>query len=284
MIPFTKMHGLGNDFVILDAFRDRALDRREDLDSLAVAMCDRRRGAGADGLILLAPDGADADCDMTIRNADGSDGVICGNGLRCAVRLLLDRAHLPGPALRIRTGAGVRGARALESGHAEVEMGAPVTDLASLPVDPERIRPAGGGACEVNGRTGVFVGTGNPHFVVPVEGDLDAIDLAREGAALERHPAFPRRMNVQFVRVIAPDRLRVRTWERGAGATFACGTGACAALVGCATLGLAGREATVALPGGDLRVRWEGPGGRVHQAGPAAYVYEGRWVEGAEAP
>ncbi|MFG0274204.1 MAG: diaminopimelate epimerase, partial [Phycisphaerales bacterium] len=239
MIPFIKMHGLGNDFVILDAFHDPPLARREDLDRLAIAMCDRRTGVGADGLILLAPDEADADCDMRIRNADGSDGVICGNGLRCAARLLVERGHLPGPSMRIRTGAGVREATIWMAGDrfeaAEIAMGAPTIDVTRLPVRVEaldRIDSVGNAGTPrfgALGRRGVFIGAGNPHFVVPVD-DLGSVDLEREGAALERHAAFPERMNVQFVRVDAPDRLTVRTWERGAGATAACGTGACAAL------------------------------------------------------
>jgi diaminopimelate epimerase len=291
VIPFTKMHGLGNDFVVLDAFRDPLLARRDDLTRLAIAMGDRRTGIGADGLILLALDSADSDCDMRIWNADGSDGVICGNGLRCAARLLVERGHLPGPAMRIRTGAGVRVATVWAPGGrfeaAEIAMGTPTLALDRLPVRAEsidlvdRVGKAGTPVCRVLGRVGVFVGVGNPHFVVP-EADLDGVDLGREGPALERHDAFPERMNIQFVRVDARDRLTVRTWERGAGATAACGTGACAALVAMAALGRADSRATVALPGGELRIRWDDPAGEVHQAGPAAYTFAGRWPEGGE--
>jgi len=286
VIRFTKMHGLGNDYLFLDAFRDPALARRDDFERLAIEMSERRHGAGADGLILLAPD-TEADAAMRIWNADGSDGVICGNGLRCAARLLVERGHVGDSTLRIRTGAGVRAAHVFSgvSGFesVEVDMGAPATDLSSLPVRLDKVQRVGDGpTLEVGGRRGLFVGAGNPHFVIVIEDGLEEVQLEAEGPALERHPAFPERMNIQFVQVESPSRLRVRTWERGSGATAACGTGACAGVVGAHLLGLVERSATVALPGGDLEIRWDETTGRVLQRGPAAYVFEGRWPEDGE--
>jgi len=300
MIPFTKMHGLGNDYIFLDAFGDARLASMGDYPALAAAMSDRRRGAGADGLILLEP-ADDAEARMRIWNADGSDGVICGNGLRCAARLLIERGHAPGDSLRIRTGAGVRGARAEREGGvfaAEIDMGTPTLDVAALPVrvaDLDSDAQRGGESCTsqslgagilcvyaMGGRRGVFVGVGNPHFVTVVEEDPGEATVEREGPALERHPAFPERMNIQFAQVLSRRRLRLRTWERGSGATLACGTGACAAVVGLAALGLLDREAIVTLPGGDLRVRWDASTDRVSQTGPAAFVYDGAWPEPGE--
>jgi len=296
-IPFVKMHGLGNDYVFLDAVAEPALARRDDLPALARAMSARRRGVGADGLIIVSRPSepgreADAAVRMRIFNADGSDGGMCGNGARCAVKLAIERGYATVAAdVRIETEAGVLIASAERDPHgrvtsATVDMGAPSFDPESLPADTSRLERAGDDPprWRVGPVEGVLVSVGNPHVVAFFNDSIESVDLARIGPEVERHPAFPQRVNLQLAHVVDRSRALVRTWERGAGATAACGTGACAVLAAGVRLDMLDRVATITLPGGDLFVRWDEATGRISQSGPTTEVFRGEWPCDAAAP
>ncbi|MFO0038799.1 MAG: diaminopimelate epimerase [Synechococcaceae cyanobacterium] len=278
MLPFSKYQGLGNDFLILDG-RDEA-DGEACLGLTAEAvirLCDRRFGVGGDGVIVALPPQQGGELRMRIFNADGSEPEMCGNGIRALARFLADSdGDLPGRAWQVETLAGRIVPQLMEDGRIRVDMGAPFLEPAQVPTT----LPVGScglpqGELEVSGeRLAVAAaGMGNPHVVIPVA-DLAAVDLERLGPALEHHPAFPARTNVHFVQVLAPDHLAMRVWERGAGPTLACGTGACATLVACHQLGLCGNRARVDLPGGPLEISWGGPGQPVLMTGPAEPVYD----------
>jgi diaminopimelate epimerase len=274
-LRFAKLHGTANDFVYVDAREgfpgDPAL--------LAPGLCDRRRGIGADGLILLLPATAgDAHCRMAIFNADGSRAEMCGNGIRGLAKFVHDRGLVRAEPLRVETDAGVKTLRStVENGRVTrvtVDMGVPVWEGRAIPVaaDGEVVeRPL-----EVAGRTWTVtcVSMGNPHCVVFEDGEPAAV-LREIGPRFERHPFFPRGVNTEFIRVDGPQRLTMRVWERGAGETMACGTGACAAAVAAARTGRTGRHVTVTLPGGDLDVEWRADD-HVLMTGDAVEVFEGR--------
>jgi diaminopimelate epimerase len=255
---FRKMHGLGNDFVIFDA-RDKPLE----IDgATARALADRRTGIGCDQLILLEPS-SEADVRMRIWNSDGGEVEACGNAARCVALLLSGNAW-------IETAGGVIAAAAAE-GEATVDMGAPrfgweeiplayAMDAAAMPVGWEDLRNP------------FAVNVGNPHVVFFVD-DADAVDLARLGPLIERDPLFPERVNVN-VASIEDGAIRLRVWERGAGLTLACGTGACATAVAAISRKLVTSPVTVRLPGGPLRIAWS-PGGTIAMKGAAAFVFEG---------
>ena len=279
-VRFTKMHGLGNDFVVIDAVDDPALAALA--ESAAVRLCDRTRGIGSDGVLIALPS-AKADFEMVMVNPDGTRGM-CGNGLRCFARFLRANGRATADELTIDTPNGVTTARLLPSGHplhgdVEVDMGVARLSAAEIPMDPPA-PPASGDRIvdyplQVGGATYVItcVSMGNPHCVIFVD-DPDVVDLAHVGPLIENHNAFPERTNVHFCRVVASDELVMRPWERGAGATLACGTGACAAAVAGAISGRSGREADVRMPGGSLRIRWL-PEGNVMMKGPAETAFVG---------
>jgi diaminopimelate epimerase len=273
-LRFAKLHGTANDFVYVDARGGFPGDPA----AVAPRLCDRRRGIGADGLILLLPAAGDADCRMEIYNADGSRPEMCGNGIRGLAKFVHDRGLVRAEPLRVETDAGVKTLRStLENGRVTrvtVDMGVPVWDGPSIPVAAtgEVIdRPL-----EVAGRTYTVtcVSMGNPHCVVFTD-EVAGLDLPELGPRFERHPFFPRRVNTEFVRVLSPERLVMRVWERGAGETMACGTGACAVAAAAARTGRSARHVTVALPGGDLEIEWR-PDQHVLMTGDAVEVYEGR--------
>ena len=286
MLQFSKYQGLGNDFLVLDC-RDLVPDGPDqgepDRDigltpSLVRRLCDRRFGVGGDGVILALPPQQGGELRMRIFNADGTEPEMCGNGIRCLARFLADNdGDAPGRRWQVETLAGRIVPELCRDGAIRVDMGPPFLEPASIPTTLP-IGPAGvpQGILEVEGErfSVAAVGMGNPHVVIPVE-DPDAIDLDRFGAALEVHPAFPARTNVHFVAVLAPDHLRMRVWERGAGPTLACGTGACATLVACRLLGLSAAAARLDLPGGPLWIEWAGEGASVLMTGPAEVVFEG---------
>lgn len=292
-MKFTKMHGLGNDYLFLDGFQDPALARRDDYPALALAMSDRRLGVGADGIIVLQKPGEGRPYEFAMRifNADGSEAEMCGNGLRCAVKLLVERGHVrlsERNRLRMHTGAGVLEAEARfgEDGLVDtvtIAMGKPSFALPAIPVDTSRIAVLRevGPATEfaVGEETGVAVSVGNPHFVCFRETPVERFDLARFGPLLEKHEAFPKRINVHIVNVLGPGRLRMRSWERGAGMTTACGTGACATLAAAAATARCGRSAIIELPGGELFIEWDEDSGLIHKTGPATHVFDGDWPE-----
>jgi diaminopimelate epimerase len=269
VLSFTKMHGLGNDFIVFDAPSESAIPSPEALRRLA----DRRVGIGFDQALVLMPPRQDGtDVYYRIFNADGSEVEQCGNGARCIGRLMaqrLDRplVHLDSPGGRIE--ASMR-----EDGLVSVDMGVPNFDPASLPFDALReaeIYPLRVGEKEL--RIGA-VSMGNPHAVIQVpsvaEADVDGI-----GPAVENHSRFPQRTNVGFMEIVSPERIRLRVYERGVGETLACGTGACAAVAVGRKLGLLSEEVQVEARGGRMIVRWEGPGEHLWMTGPAVAVYEG---------
>jgi diaminopimelate epimerase len=271
-LAFAKLHGTANDFVYVDARRGLPGDPA----ALAPALCDRHRGIGADGLILLL-DSAQADCRMRIFNADGSVAEMCGNGIRGFAKYVLDRELVRGTPLRVETDAGVKVVESeLENGRVvrvAVDMGTPVWDGRAIPVDADGEvleHPL-----EVDGREYrvTCVSMGNPHCVVFLD-DVASLPLATLGPRFERHPFFPRRVNTEFIRVAGPADLEMRVWERGAGETLACGTGACAAAVAAARTGRTGRRVRVALPGGALDIDWQADD-HVHMSGDAVEVFDG---------
>ncbi len=267
-VPFRKMHGLGNDFVVLDA-RGRADLRLT--PARAAALADRRTGIGCDQVIVLEPAGAGADVFMRIRNPDGSEAGACGNATRCVAQLV--SAEAGRPRVTVRTVSGDLPAEALPDGHWRVDMGPARLGWRDVPLSREADTlhlpisrgPVGDpAACSV----------GNPHatFFVP---DLSRVRLDTFGPSLERDPLFPEGANIGFAQVLAPDRLRLLMWERGAGATRACGSGACAALVNARRRGLCGPRATVSLPGGDLGIEWREEDGHVLMTGPVSTAFTG---------
>ncbi|HEX5137540.1 MAG TPA: diaminopimelate epimerase [Planctomycetota bacterium] len=268
---FTKMHGAGNDYVYVDLFDERV----EDAPAVAIAVSDRHKGIGADGLILLGPSEV-ADVRMVMYNADGSRSGMCGNGLRCLARLARDRGRAKGDVVRIETDVGVRTV-ALTAGGARADMGAPVLEPARVPVRLPGARVVDE-ALLVDGRTLriTCLSMGNPHAVVFVD-DVRRFDVARFGPALERHEVFPDRVNASFVQVVDRTRVRQRTWERGAGETLACGSGACAVCVAGVLTGRTDRRIASELPGGELLLEWAES---VFLAGETVTVFAGNWGGG----
>lgn len=266
---FAKMHGLGNDFVIADA----SFFEGRDLCADAVAVCDRHRGVGADGLILFGMEGGTPF--MRLWNSDGSRAKMCGNGIRCLARLLFERGLSKSPGFVISTDSGPRSVFVDEkSGDVGVDMGNPDFLPANVPVSAEGDSFVEG-EIESGGRIWrvTAVSMGNPHAVIFVDSLDDS--LLSFGAGIERHPIFPDGVNVEFVKAVDPRRLRVLVWERGAGPTMACGTGACAAYAVACRLGKCTLYADVELPGGVLRIS-TGNSGSVQMRGPAVKSFEGR--------
>ena len=284
MLQFSKYQGLGNDFLLLDGRDLEDGDRAFGLDAEAVRrLCDRRFGVGGDGVILALPPRQGGELRMRIFNADGSEPEMCGNGIRCLARFLADSdGDEPGRIWQVETLAGRIVPELRADGTIRVDMGPPLLEPAAVPTTLP-LGPAGlpQGELEVEGHifTVAAAGMGNPHVVIPVE-DVEAVELERFGAALERHPAFPARTNVHFVQVLSPEHLVMRVWERGAGPTLACGTGACATLVACHRLGLCQCRARLDLPGGPLWIEWAGDGASVFMSGPAEAVFDGVVVPG----
>lgn len=279
MFQFSKYQGLGNDFLMLDGRQSGDTDFLFGLTpELVVQLCDRRFGVGGDGVILALPPNGGGELRMRIFNADGTEPEMCGNGIRCLARFLADSDGDQAPrSWEIETLAGRIVPALAEDGRIRVDMGPPFLTPETVPTTlavGEQGLPVG--ELEVLGQrlAVAAAGMGNPHAVVPVA-DVAAIDLEGLGAALEVHGAFPARTNVHFVQVLAPDHLVMRVWERGAGPTLACGTGACATLVACHLLGLADRQARLDLPGGPLEIDWDEASGHVFMTGPAEAVFDG---------
>ena len=279
VLQFSKYQGLGNDFLMLDGRGASSTDASYGLTSERIQrLCDRRFGVGADGVILALPPRQGGELRMRIFNADGTEPEMCGNGMRCLARFLADSdGDVPGRQWQIETLAGRIVPELLQDGSIRVDMGAPFLDSESIPTTLACGKNGlAQGNLEVAGSSFAVgaAGMGNPHVVIPVD-DVEAVDLERYGAAFEVHPAFPARTNVHFVQVISPTHLVMRVWERGAGPTLACGTGACATLVVAHLLGLAERCARLDLPGGPLEIDWDQASGHVFMAGPAVAVFDG---------
>jgi len=279
VLQFSKYQGLGNDFLMLDGRQGPGGDFCFDLTPERVRrLCDRRFGVGGDGVILALPPREGGELRMRIFNADGTEPEMCGNGIRCLARFLADSdGDQPGRTWQIETLAGRIVPQLQADGTIRVDMGAPFLAPDAVPTTLAT-GPAGLPQGELDAAGERFAvgaaGMGNPHVVIPVA-DLAAVDLERWGSALEVHPAFPAKTNVHFVQVLRPDHLVMRVWERGAGPTLACGTGACATLVVCHRLGLCARQAQLDLPGGPLWIEWDGDSDHLFMSGPAEAVFDG---------
>lgn len=302
-MKFTKMQGLGNDYVYVNCFEETV----ENPSEIAVRISDRHFGVGADGLILIRPS-EEADFEMEMYNADGSRGEMCGNGIRCVAKYVYDYGLTHKTIISVETLGGIRYLNLIvENGkvtQVRVDMGKPDLHADAIPilceavseecvVDEESVL---GGECTedheeekdcrkvidepivVDGMeyriTGVSMG--NPHAVVFLE-DLKDLDIEKVGPKFENHERFPERINTEFVRIIDRETIEMRVWERGSGETLACGTGACAAAVAAILNGLAQRRVKVKLPGGELMIEWEEETGKVYMTGPAVTVFEGEY-------
>ena len=277
MLRFTKMHGAGNDYVVLDGIREEL----PPIPPLAAQLCDRHFGIGADQLLVARPSRT-ADFRMEIYNADGSQVEMCGNGLRAFYKFLRDRGHTDDDEISVETLGGV--VRPGWAGHdrVRVEMGKPVLEPAKIPTTlATGDGPVLDVALEVDGEAlrVSSASMGNPHAVVFVD-DPDRADVGRLGPLIENHSAFPNRTNVEFVTAIARDRIRQRTWERGVGETLACGSGACAVAVVAMLRGVVDDEVRVELRGGELEIGWKGGDAPVIMTGPAAEVFTGEYPMG----
>ncbi len=262
---FTKMHGLGNDYIFINCMEFEP----DDLPGLARRLSDRHFGVGGDGLICVCPSQR-ADFRMRMLNADGSEGAMCGNGIRCFGKYvyekgLTDRAHLI-----VETAAGERDISLMLR---EKKVCAAVVDM-GVPSLQSAVNLAVKGITY----TAVLVSMGNPHAVVEVDNPA-ALDLPALGPLFERHPSFPGRVNVEFVRVLNRTELQMRVWERGSGETLACGTGACASAAAMMSAGKLDRAAAVHLAGGDLQVRWDEKSSHMFMTGPAVTVFDGELAD-----
>jgi diaminopimelate epimerase len=265
MIPFKKMHGLGNDFVVIDARAGNAPDV-----AAIVRIADRHLGVGCDQVLVLAP-AQGADLFMRIYNPDGSEAQACGNGTRCVARLFMDESGRR--ECTIQTVAGLLKCEEAGGGLVKVDMGAPRLNWKDIPLSEER------DTLELDALNGLYgapvaVSMGNPHVVFFVKRAGD-VPLEEIGPQVERHVLFPERTNVEFAEVTGPESIRLRVWERGTGVTSACGSGACAAMVAAVRRGLTGRKAEIALDGGILQMEWRESDGHVLMTGPAVRVFEG---------
>lgn len=281
-LRFTKMQGIGNDYVYINGFTEWVDNPVE----LAKRISDRHFGVGSDGLVLMLPSCV-ADLRMRIFNADGSEAEMCGNATRCVGKYAHDHGLVDGDVVRLETASGIKVIHLrFEDGHvygATVDMGEPVLAPALIPVvcphaltengDPQRFiaQPV-----DVGGRRYALtaVSMGNPHAVVFMQG-IDTLDLPRTGPLFEHHPLFPKRTNTEFVEVLSPDSIKMRVWERGSGETLACGTGACAAAVASVLNGHTGRSVDVKLRGGVLHIDWNENDNHVYMTGGAVSVFEG---------
>jgi diaminopimelate epimerase len=280
-LDFAKMHGLGNDFMVIDL-----VSQSEAVDTGRIrAWADRRTGVGFDQLLLIEPPGdPEADFRYRIFNADGSEVEQCGNGARCAARYIQHRRLSPKPTLVLQTQGGPIVTHLAADGMVEVDMGEPGAGPTSIPLDPSAepsLREIVDGCPSyeilVEGESWQFtpVSIGNPHAVLFVQSVAEA-PVATLGPALVAHPVFPEGANIGFCQVIDRSFLRLRVFERGVGETRACGTGACAAVVAAQLHGLVGQRVKVSLPGGKVRINWPGPGSAIRMTGPTALVFEGR--------
>lgn len=283
VLEFTKMHGAGNDFVVLDGLREEL----PELDSLAAALLHRRFGIGGDQL-LVARRGQAAEFFMEIFNPDGSRAEMCANGIRAFYKWLRDRGYTDRDEIEVETLAGIVRPRWAGLDRVSVDMGPPILAPARVPT---RLRSDSARAeepaldvplelAETTVRVSA-ISMGNPHAVVFVE-STERTAVAELGPEIERHGAFPNRTNVEFAEIVSRERIRQRTWERGTGETLACGSGACAVAVAAMLQGTVARSITVELLGGELEIEWPAPGSGVIMTGPAAEVFTGRFpVEGA---
>lgn len=275
-IEFTKYHGLGNDFILID---NRTETEPIITAEQAVKLCDRHLGIGADGVIFALPAQQASDYTMRIFNSDGSEPEMCGNGIRCLAQFLADLEGTNAKTqYRIHTLAGMITPKLEGEGKVKVDMGMPQLLATQIPTTlAEADQKVINAPLEVAGQTWevTCVSMGNPHCITFVE-DVAAIPLETLGPQFEHHSVFPKRTNTEFIQVVRPDYLKMRVWERGAGITLACGTGACASVVAAVLTGKSDRKATVELPGGCLEIEWSEQDQRVYMTGPAERVFTGQ--------
>lgn len=282
-MKFTKMHGIGNDYVYVNCFKETV----ENPVETAKFVSDRHFGIGSDGLILIKPSEV-ADCEMDMYNADGSRGKMCGNGIRCVAKYAYDYGITDKTSISVATGSGIKyldltikdGKVAL----VKVDMGAPILQAAQIPTAVSALKTSGltdesqivGAEIEADGSIYQItcVSMGNPHGIVCVD-DVDNLEIEKIGPHFEHHPAFPDRVNTEFIRVIDRQTVQMRVWERGSGETWACGTGACAVAVACILNGWTEDEVTVKLRGGNLKIQWDRQKNTVFMTGPATVVFDG---------
>lgn len=285
-MKFTKMHGSGNDYVYVNGFTETLPNPAV----TAVKVADRHFGIGGDGLILILPS-VKADVRMRMFNADGSEGEMCGNGVRCVAKYAYDHGLTKNNPMTVETGRGVLSlALKIVAGKVvsvTVNMAEPILALPEIPVDSSALKNGGKtneyqvmvsapGGYDKTPLDMAFVSMGNPHAVTFVE-EVKAIELEKFGPLVEHHKAFPRRINAHWVQVHSPTEVTMRTWERGSGVTLACGTGACAVCVAGVLTGRTGRTILAHLPGGDLQLEWRESDNNVYMTGPATEVFSGEW-------
>lgn len=278
-MKFLKVHGLGNDFILVDARKEKNLpETGEELANLAVKLCDRNFGIGADGLVLIKK-AYDADIYMQIINSDGSEAEMCGNAIRCSARYVYENGEVEGNTLRIQTMAGIMVPEIIAEKDGvfsvKVDMGEPILERSLIPMkgSPGVVV---GEVLHTEGDTFniTAVSMGNPHCVIFVN-DIKSVPLNVWGPKIETHTAFPKKTNVEFVQVLNNEEVTMRVWERGAGYTLACGTGACAASVACILNNHTGRQVKVNLKAGSLLINWSEENNRIYMTGPAEVVYCG---------
>ena len=278
MIKFTKMEGLGNDYVYMDAINQKIENRPE----LARFVSNRNFGIGSDGLILIEKSEV-ADFKMTMFNSDGSQAEMCGNGIRCVAKFVYDKGMTDKTTLKIETLAGIKILELnVEDGKVKTvraDMGEPILEAKKIPVVSTE-KPVKNLVLKAKDREFKFtcVSMGNPHAITIVE-DTSKFDVKKYGEELEVNKAFLRRTNVEFVQIIDRNTIKMRVWERGAGETLACGTGACATAVACNLNGLTDRKVTIELLGGSLEIEWNAENNHVYMTGPATTVFEGELVK-----
>ncbi|WP_444660250.1 diaminopimelate epimerase [Caproiciproducens sp. R2] len=273
-MKFTKMQGIGNDYIYINCFEEKV----QNPSGLSIKLSDRHFGVGSDGIILIEPSDK-ADCRMDIYNADGSQAMMCGNGIRCVGKYVYERGMVKKDVLKVDTMSGVKTLYLdVENGKVvsvTVDMGRPDFRAGNIPVTYPKDRmidePVVFGETEYRV---TCVSMGNPHCVLFVD-DVTKVKIEKIGSMLECDKIFPHRANIEFVQVLSPEEVNMRVWERGSGETWACGTGACAVAVACAANRKTGRSITVHLKGGDLHIKWEEKTDKVLMRGPAEFVFDG---------
>ena len=275
MLKFNKMHGLGNDYVYMDAINQNIENRAE----LAKFVSDRHFGIGSDGLILICPSEV-ADFKMQMFNSDGSEAEMCGNGIRCVGKFVYDKGLTNKTTISIETLAGIKVLEMQEEQGkiklVKVDMGEPILEPERIPVKSEEY-PVTNLKLNAENREFVFscVSMGNPHAITFIKEDVNTFDICKYGKILENDEAFPNRANIEFVNVLDEKTLKMRVWERGAGETLACGTGACGVAVSAMLNNYTQRKVTVKLLGGNLEIEWNKEDNHVYMKGPATTVFEG---------
>ena len=275
---FTKMHGIGNDYLFINCFDEYVSDPAR----LALQMCRDHTGVGADGIVLIEP-GESSPFAMRIFNRDGSEAEMCGNAVRCIGKYVYERGLTKEECFQLGTKSGLKEVKLHVIDGQVVDV---TVDMGTPELKPEKIPVLLQGETVLRHRLQLMgqmwfitcVSMGNPHCVVFVR-DPEVLDLPAIGPMFEHHPLFPRRANVEFVRVISRNILQMRVWERGSGETLACGTGACAALVAAVLCGHSDRTVQMKLAGGNLTIQWNADDNHVYQTGPAAFVFDGEWNE-----